>query len=331
MIFKSYILENDNEILKKKNSYLFYGENLGLQDEIKKKLKFLNQDKELLIFNQDEVLDNSILLDEIKNISLFGKEKFFFIYQANDKILELISGIIEEDLSQKIFLFSGLLDKKSKLRNYFEKATNSGSVACYNDNEISIKKLIFSHLKGYDGITPQNINLIVESTNFDRVKLINELEKIKTYFLNKKIITEDLAILLNYTINEDFNLLKDAALSGNKSSTNKLLGYTIMEDEKNIYYLSIINQRLNKLMEAHNISEENNSSVENTIDKLKPPVFWKDKKYFALQLNKLNKDKIKKILNRTYELEIKMKSFTINNKDLLMKKLLIDICALANA
>ena len=75
MIFKSYILENDNEILKKKNSYLFYGENLGLQDEIKKKLKFLNQDKELLIFNQDEVLDNSILLAKSIQDNFTGKLK----------------------------------------------------------------------------------------------------------------------------------------------------------------------------------------------------------------------------------------------------------------
>ena len=49
--------------------------------------------------------------------------------------------------------------------------------------------------------------------------------------------------LLNIASNEDFNLLKDAALNGNKINTNRLLSDTIFEKEDNIYYINLINQR----------------------------------------------------------------------------------------
>ena len=66
----------------------------------------------------------------------------------------------------------------------------------------------------------------------------NEIDKIITYFVDKNIETTKLKLLLNPKINENFDLLKDAALLGNKQSTNKLLGETLLEKEK-IYFTLI--------------------------------------------------------------------------------------------
>ena len=38
MIYKSYILESDDNLLFKNKSILFYGENLGLKDQLKNKI-----------------------------------------------------------------------------------------------------------------------------------------------------------------------------------------------------------------------------------------------------------------------------------------------------
>ena len=137
---------------------------------------------------------------------------------------------------RKIFLFSDVLDKKSKLRNYTEKSKNCACVACYEDNEISIKKLINSRLNGFNGLTPYNINLIIDHTNLDRSKLNNELNKIISCFPDKNIFSEKLEILLNAKVNTDFNKLNDEAFLGNKINTNKLLAQTgwIM---KRIYFI----------------------------------------------------------------------------------------------
>ena len=44
------------------------------------------------------------------------------------------------------------------------------------------KKIILDKLKGFEGLSTQNINMIIENTSLDRVRLDNELDKIITYF-----------------------------------------------------------------------------------------------------------------------------------------------------
>ena len=235
MIYKSYLIEQNINLIDK-NLFLFYGENLGLQQDLKKKIRNNNKDKLLLNFYQEEILKNEDqFFNEVINISLFEDKKVYLINQANDKILKIIEDIETKISEQSIFLFSDILDKRSKLRNYFEKSKNAGIVPCYADNQISIKKIVMDKLKGFNGLSPENINMIIENCNLDRIKLNNELSKIITYFDNKNLETEKLIALLNIDINYDFNLLKDEAFNGNKLRTNKLIGVSVLEEQKKSY------------------------------------------------------------------------------------------------
>lgn len=329
MIYKSYLIEQNISLLDK-NLFLFYGENLGLKNELKDKIKFQNKKAEIINLSQDDIINNiDNFFNEVLNISLFDEKKIYFINQVNDKILDIIKIIEPKIDSQKFYLISESLDKRSKIRNYFEKSNNCGVVACYIDNEISFKKIIIERLKNYKGVTTENINLISDKCNLNRDKLNNELDKIYTFFLEKNIDRNKLEILLDNKINNDFSLLKDEAFNGNRIETNKLLSDTIINSEKNILYLNIINQRLLKLNEIFKLIGQ--TSLEKAIDMLKPPIFWKDKPAFLKQAKKWNMNKIKKILNKTYSLELEIKSNSIVNKNILLKKLLIDICNLANA
>ena len=329
MIYKSYLIEQNISLLDK-NLFLFYGENLGLKNELKDKIKFQNKKAEIINLSQDDIINNiDNFFNEVLNISLFDEKKIYFINQVNDKILDAIKIIEPKIDSQKFYLISESLDKRSKIRNYFEKSNNCGVVACYIDNEISFKKIIIERLKNYKGVTTENINLISDKCNLNRDKLNNELDKIYTFFLEKNIDRNKLEILLDNKINNDFSLLKDEAFNGNRIETNKLLSDTMIDSEKNILYLSIINQRLLKLNEIFKLIGQ--TSLEKAIDMLKPPIFWKDKPAFLKQAKKWNMNKIKKILNKTYSLELEIKSNSVVNKNILLKKLLIDICNLANA
>jgi DNA polymerase-3 subunit delta len=329
MIYKSYLIEQNINLIDK-NLFLFYGENLGLKNELKDKIKFQNKNAEIINLSQDDVINNiDNFFNEILNISLFDENKIYFINQVNDKILDAIKIIEPKIDSQKFYLMSESLDKRSKIRNYFEQSNNCGVVACYIDNEISFKKIIIERLKNYKGVTTENINLISDKCNLNRDKLNNELDKIYTFFLEKNIDRNKLEILLDNKINNDFSLLKDEAFNGNRIETNKLLSDTIIDSEKNILYLNIINQRLLKLNEIFKAIGQIN--LEKAVDMLKPPIFWKDKPAFLKQAKKWNMNKIKKILNKTYSLELEIKSNSVVNKNILLKKLLIDICNLANA
>tara|TARA_B100000989_G_C19524490_1_gene466022 strand:- start:486 stop:1478 length:993 start_codon:yes stop_codon:yes gene_type:complete len=328
MIHKSYLVEEKMSSING-NIFLFYGENLGLKSDLRNKIRNLNKKALIKNLDQEEILaDENKFYNELFNKSLFEDAKIFFINQVNDKILELIKEIEVKEYNQKIFLFCELLDKKSKLRNYFEKSNTLGIVPCYADNEISLKRVVLDKLKGYTGLSSQNLNMIIENCGLDRLKLNNELIKIATFFENKIIDSDKLETLLNQKVNNNFDLLKDQALIGDKIRTNKLISDTILENEKNIFYLSIINRRLMKLLEVCEIAEGGN--IENAIAKINPPIFWKDKKIFSLQARKWNKDKLKKILNQTYKIELKMKSNSQITQTLLIKKLLVDICHLAN-
>ena len=328
MILKSYIVEQDiNKI--DKNISLFYGENLGLINDFKKLILKANKNTTVIRLNEEEVFKKDVILfREISNSSLFEEKKAIFIDQVSDKILNQILEIENISTDIKIYLFSGVLEKKSKLRNYFEKSKDTCSIACYEDNNITLKNIIQRKLKDFKGINMQNINLILEHSNYSRAKLNNELDKINDFFHDKVLNVEKLEDLLNLKTNDDFNKLKDAAFLGEKKNTNRLLSDTILEEDQNFFYLNSINQRLGKLLEINKSSAEN---LEMAVNNLKPPIFWKDKQNVINQAKKWNKNKIKSIMKKTYDIEIKIKSNSIINKKLLIKKLLVDLCSLANA
>ena len=331
MIFKSYILEQDIQPANNHKIFLFYGENQGLKKEFKKNLRTQNKNQEILNLFQDEIIKNkNILINEINNKSLFNEKKIIFINQVNDKILDIIDGIIGNIQDEKIFLFSDILEKKSKLRNYFEKSKSCGITACYQDNEITIRKIIMKRLNGYQGLTSQVVNLIIENTDLDRNKVNNEIDKIISCFKDKKIDLKKIDLLIDMRTNDDFNLLKDEALNGNRIKTNRLLADTVFEVENNIYYLSSINQRINKLNEIESIKQEN-SNIESLISDLKPPVFWKDKQILIEQSRKWNKKKLQTALKKTYNTELEIKSNASIRKDLLIKNLIIELCTAANS
>jgi len=329
MNYKSYILENNPSKLKNIKSILFYGENIGLKKSFKEEIKKNNTTSSLINFTQEEILnDVNIFYREQENSSLFEENKIIFIENCNDKIFKIIEKYVDTDFNFQTILFSDILDKKSKLRNVYDKSKNFGLVACYIDNNITIKKIILEKLKNFKGLNSINTNLIIEASNLDRIKLHNEISKIETFFLDKEIETQKLSELLNATTNENFGELRDEAIKGNKANTNKLLNITTIESDKTIYYIAILNQRLNKLKEIYDLK---NSNFEEAIDKLKPPIFWKDKPIINDQIKKWNLNNIKIALNTTYDLEIVMKKNSDIDKKTLVKKLIVDLCNLANA
>ena len=179
----------------------------------------------------------------------------------------------------------------------------------------------------YKGLSPSIINFINENTSFDRVKLKNEIDKIKTYFVDMTINIDKLQKLLNLKEDDDFNDIKNHAINGDSKKTNNLLSTCILENEKSIFYIALINQRLKRLNEI----DLKNKNLEKIINEIKPPIFWKEKPMFLTQAKSWNKEKLNKAISMTYFSEIKMKSNSEINKRILLKKLIIDICNLANA
>ena len=325
MIYKSYQVEDKIEKLKQ-NITLIYGENIGLINDFRIKIKKHHKNCTVLNFTQDEILKNeNLFYNEVENISLFGEKKIIFILETTEKIFKFVENISIKKIENKIFFFSKELEKKSKLRNLFEKDKDKIIIPCYKDNDITIKNIITKSLREFSGLTTQVINTIHENSSNDRIKLNNEILKIKTFFTDKQIKLNQLQKLLNLKEEEDFNLLRDASLSGENIKTNELLNSDILEKERISFYIASINQRLSRLKEL----DDKKTPV--AIDNLKPPIFWKDKPIFLQQSKIWNKEKLNLALAKIYDVEIKIKSNSNVNNEIIFKKFLIDICYLANA
>ena len=76
---------------------------------------------------------------------------------------------------------------------------------------------------------------------------------------------------------------------------------------------------------------EKNKSEEQKVNELRPPIFWKEKPNFIAQTKKWNNKKINEKLKELYDLESSFKSNSILNKEIVLKKFIVDICVSANA
>jgi len=187
MILKFFELKKKN--LDKDNYFLLYGDNSGLiQEVVNNSIKPIKS-KNIFNYDEEEILKDIEKFEEsIFNISFFENDKLIIISRATDKILKIIDEIIEKDIKDlSIILISKVLEKKSKLRNFFEKNSKTICIPFYEDNNqtlvlIAQKFLIDKNIK----ISTQNINLIVERARGNRINLYNELNKVESFSKNKK-------------------------------------------------------------------------------------------------------------------------------------------------
>ncbi|MFL2887806.1 MAG: DNA polymerase III subunit delta [Pelagibacterales bacterium MED-G40] len=331
MILKSYIIEKDHSILSKFKSVLMYGENNGIKDDIKEKILKDSKNSEVINLFHEEIYNNKKILDNfISNSSLFSKKKIIFIHEVSDKIFEEIFEALN-DLKEdvKIFIFSNQLEKRSKLRAHFEKIKDLGIIACYQDNEITLRNYINSSLITYKGLTPEITNLIMINSNKDRKTIKSEIKKIKSFF-NKKLINKiELEELLNIKTNSNFSEITDAALNGDKNSLNKLMGEVEFLQEETFFYLNLISNKIFKLLEIKLNSTNPQNEIE-LVEGTKSKIFWKDRPIFLAQLKKWNHLKLEEALKKIIDIELAMKSNSLIKKDVLIKDLLIKLCGEAS-
>ena len=184
MILKSFELNKID--LNKNKIILMYGKNEGLKNEYLNLI--LKNSKNISNLDEKEVLENSIsFLESALSKSLFENEKIIIIKRATDKILKIIEDYLDDNTQSKMILFSDNLEKRSKLRNLFEKSEKYNCVACYPDNDVTLRNIILNKLKNFQGLDRENINSILNTSSIDRYKLLNEIEKINSFFSNKKI------------------------------------------------------------------------------------------------------------------------------------------------
>ena len=182
------------EITKKKfdkqNFFLVYGENEGLKSEIIQNLK-KNLNGNIDNYDETQILVNKeFFYEKILNQSLFEKQKIIIVNRCSEKIYEIIEDILEKNISDtKIILNAGMLEKKSKLRNLFEKNVELIIIPTYKDTSLGLLEIARKFFYNYKiSISQEAINILVNRCNGDRGHLKTELDKILIFIHDKKSI-----------------------------------------------------------------------------------------------------------------------------------------------
>ena len=303
----------------KYNIFLLYGKNLGLQDEIIKSYFLKEFNGEISKYEESEFLSNSEnIISEILNKSLFEKEKIIFIYRPSDKISKIIEEILNRKISDtKIVLKAGILEKRSKLRNLFEKNKNLVTIPFYEDDIKNLSSFVHEFLNRNNiKLSRESINLLIDRSGGDRNNLKLELEKIFDYsFSNKKIDFVNIQKLSNLAENYSINELAENYLCKNPKSVSKILNENNYSEEDCILIIRTIlnkSKRLLKIIEE--IKKSNN--IDEVISSFKPPIFWKEKESVKKQAKSWDLKELRQKIYRINEIEYLVKSNSGNSLNL---------------
>ena len=322
MILKFYEL-NKVDLIKNK-LILFYGKNEGLKNTAIENL--INNNDEILYYDEKTILENyESFIESTLNRSLFDKKKLIIIKRASDKILKIINEISLNSIEDlNIIINSGNLDKKSKLRLFFEKDKKNICVAFYPDNEQTLSKIAYNFFNERKiPISQSNINLIVTKCNGDRQNLFNELEKIENYSKSeKKINTEILIKLTNLIENHGVSELIDNCLAKNKKKIIYILNENNFTNEDCVL---ITRTFLNKSKKILPLTKEYelNKNIDQVLSSAKPPIFWKDKEITKQQIYKWSPESLRALIYKLNELEFLVKK-NINNSIYLITDFILD-------
>ena len=315
MIVKSFELQKINLVRDK--LLLFYGDNEGFKKQVIEKL--IENKNNIYSYEENQILDNeNNFLNELFSKSLFEKEKIIIIKRSSDKIFKIIQEVYNQNIEDIVIIIdSKTLEKKSKLRKFFEKEKKLICVPFYPDNSQILSKLAFDFFKENSiKISQIDINQIVIKCNNDRQNLFNELSKLKNFSRSgKKLDSETIAKLTNLSENHSISELVDNCLAKNKKKLIFIFNENNLNNEDCIIIIRIFlnkSKKILKLLEEYKV----NNDLNLTISSAKPPIFWKDKEIIKQQMQRWSTENLRNLIYKISDLELLIKKNVKNSINL---------------
>ena len=309
MIIKFFELKK--KIIENKKFFLLYGKNKGHIEEVVDENLKPTLSKNVFKYEEDEIIKNiNNFKENIYNKSFFENDKLIIINRATDKLYNFIEEIILENSKDlQIILLSVALEKKSKIRNLFEKNKETLCIAFYEDNNQTLSQIAKNFFnKRKISVSQEIINILVQRSKGDRNNLKNELEKIENFSQNgKKITLEKVLKITNLSENYDISELIDTSLSNNKNKINKILNENNFAIEDCIIILRTFLSKLKRLLKIHERIISENLDIDTAVDTHKPPIFWKEKEIVKGQIKSIQYKEMLKLISRTNEIELIIK------------------------
>ena len=314
MIIKSFELQK----IKSSNSsiILIYGNNEGLKEQIINDCFLKDFKGEILNYDEIDVLNNKEeFISNLLNRSLFEDNKSIIISRATEKLIDTIIDIIEKNPPGiKIIIKTQNLEKKSKMRNLFEKEKNLICIPVYEDDTRVLASIVQNFLRKNElKLSQEIINILIERSKGDRKNLNNELSKLKSLAISKKKIDlYDIQKLSNLAENYSVFELSDNYLAKNSKKVSNMLNENNYTSDDCILILRTILNKSKRLLKIKSEMDKT-KNIDEVLSTFKPPIFWKEKEIVKKQTQSWSTKEIKKIIYKINDLEVIVKKNSINS------------------
>ena len=314
------LLKSQEISLKKKDFFkekviLLYGENQDLINDLNQQItsKFIEEEKipksffeEDIIKSPDDIISyylNGSLFDDNKNISI--------IKNCSDKILDIINKIKNNINDNIIILNSEVLLKNSKLRQFGEYDKLAICVPCYQETKFDIKKFLTQQLQVNNiQLSDSQSETIIVSSSLKRSKIKEVIEKINLYKNSEKItdqIIDEICTDADLKKNDE---IIDILLSKNEKNINDFISNMSNYEKNFIEIIIILRSFIIKILDIQ--KNNKNLSIDERIERYKPPIFWKDKDRIKNILKIWNTNNPEKFLSNLNIIETEFKRNDLN-------------------
>jgi DNA polymerase-3 subunit delta len=313
-------LKSQEISLKKKDFFkekviLLYGENQDLINDLNQQItsKFIEEEKISKSFFEEDIIKNpNNIISNYLNGSLFDDNKnISIIKNCSDKILEIINKIKNNISNNIIILNSEILLKNSKLRQFGEYDKLAICIPCYQETKFDIKKFLTQQTQINNiQLSDTQSEVIINSSSLKRSKIKEVMEKLNLYKNSGKITDQ---IIEEICTDEDLKKndeIIDILLSKNEKNINEFISNMSNYEKNFIEIIIILRSFIIKILDIQ--KNNKNLSIDERIERYKPPIFWKDKDRIKNILKIWNANNLEKFLSNLNIIETGFKRNDLN-------------------
>jgi DNA polymerase-3 subunit delta len=314
------LLKSQEISLKKKDFFkekiiLLYGENLDLINDLNQQItsKFIEEEKvPKSIFEEDIIKSPENIISYYLNGSLFDDNKnISIIKNCSDKILDIINKIKNNINDNIIILNAEVLLKNSKLRQFGEYDKLAICIPCYQETKFDLKKFLTQQLQiNSIQLSDSQSETIISSSSLKRSKIKEVIEKINLYKNSEKItdrIIDEICTDADLKKNDE---IIDILLSKNEKNINEFISNMSNYEKNFIEIIIILRSFIIKILDIQ--KKNKNLSIDERIERYKPPIFWKDKDRIKNILKIWNTNNLEKFLSNLNIIETEFKRNDLN-------------------
>ena len=315
MLLKSQELNLRKKDFFKGKIILLYGENQDLIKDLNEQIiiKFKDEQKtQKNIFEEDVIKNPENTINYYLNGSLFDENKnILVIKNCSDKIIETLNKIKNNIDENTIIINSEILLKNSKLRQFGEYDKLAVCIPCYQETKIDITKFLTLQLQINKIQLPEKqIEIIINSSSLKRSKIKEVIEKLNLYKNSEKISDQVIDEICTDSDLKKNDEIIDILLSKNEKNINEFISNMSNYEKNFIEIIIILRSFIIKILNIQNNNK--NLSIDERIERYKPPIFWKDKDRIKNILKIWNTNNLEKFLSNLNVIETEFKRNDLN-------------------